>query len=268
MDGVLWRGDTPMPGLAAFFDTLRELGIGFVLATNNATKTAVQYSAKLAGFGVEIPPGQIVTSAEATAAFLQTQYPPKTAVYAVGEQGLHDALTTHQFHLINYKEAMHENGDIPLVVVGFNRHVTYKDLAAAARLIHRGARFIGTNPDVSFPSEYGPLPGAGASLAFLQAATGIEPLIIGKPGPILFQEAMHRLNGTTANTIMVGDRLNTDIAGAQKAGLKAALVLSGITRPEHLATSTIKPDFIFADITDLANYLQGEKTAVSTHKKS
>jgi len=254
MDGVLWRGETPMPGLNHFFDALRRRHINFVLATNNATKTAVQYTEKLARFGVTVPPSQIVTSAEATAEYLREEYAPGTAVYVVGEAGLHQALRDSQFVICGAQEV--QDGQVPpLVVAGFNRHADYRLLSMAALAIHKGARFIGSNPDVTFPSELGPLPGAGAILAFLQAASGVQPTIIGKPGPTMFQQALKRLKGTTADTAMVGDRLNTDIAGAKAAGLRAILVLSGITRPEDIPANGNGPDWIFADISAIARQL-------------
>ncbi len=254
MDGVLWRGETPMPGLADFFATLRQKHINFVLATNNATKTAVMYTEKLARFGIHVLPEQILTSAETTAVYLSEHYDAGTAVYVVGEKGLHDALIAKEFHIITPEQV--KNGTTaPLVVAGFNRHVIYNELAMGALLVHKGAAFIGTNPDPSFPSELGPLPGAGSLLAVIETATGVAPLIIGKPKPIIFQEAVKRLGGTPANTAMVGDRLTTDIAGGKGAGLITILVLSGVTSREQAQTSPIQPDFICNDITDLANQL-------------
>lgn len=258
MDGVLWRGETPVPGLVDFFATLRRLNIGFVLATNNATKTAVQYTKKLVRFGVAVPAERILTSAEATAAYLRDRYEEKTAVYVVGDRGLRDALTAKGFHIITTERAA-AGETVPLVVVGFMRRATYDDFAMAALLINKGAAFIGTNPDVSYPSELGELPGAGATLAFLKAATGVEPTIIGKPGPAIFQEAIKRLGSTTADTAMVGDRLSTDIAGAKAADLHTILLLSGISSREDVAANGIQPDYVFKDITALAAHLENSK---------
>ncbi|MCB8966669.1 MAG: HAD-IIA family hydrolase [Ardenticatenaceae bacterium] len=255
MDGVLWRGETPMPGLVDFFATMRHLQMGFALATNNATKTAVQYVEKLARFGVDVPAANIVTSAEATAAYLRQEYEAETAVYVVGESGLHNAIAAQGFHIISGAEV--RDGAVPtLVVAGFTRYATYDELAMGALAVHKGSRFVGTNPDPSFPSELGPLPGAGAIIAFIQTATGVTPTLVGKPGPIMFQQAMQRLGGTPANTAMVGDRLTTDIAGGQAAGLATILVLSGISSRDDVANGDIKPDYIFADITELTEKLK------------
>jgi len=261
MDGVLWRGETPMTGLADFFAALRRLGVGFVLATNNATKTAAMYTAKLARFGVDVPPAQILTSAEATAAHMAEQYPPDTPVYIVGDKGLHEAMTAHSFRPISPQD-VRAGVTAAFVVVGFSPHATYDDLAMGSLLVHRGVRFIGTNPDPSYPSELGPLPGAGALLAVISTATGVEPTVIGKPGPIVFREAVKRLGGDPAGVAMVGDRLSTDIYGAKAAGLRAILVLTGISTRDDVALSPIKPDHIFADITALSYFLEHEQSPV------
>ncbi|MBK6328774.1 MAG: HAD-IIA family hydrolase [Chloroflexi bacterium] len=257
MDGVLWRGDTPLPGLADFFAALRRREMGFALATNNATKTAVMYTEKLARFGVDVAPEHIVTSAEATAAFLRQEYEVGTAVYVVGDKGLHDAVTAQGFTIITPEQAK-AGAQAAVVVAGFSRTATYEIMAMGAHLINQGARYIGTNPDPSFPSEIGPLPGAGALLAFIETGTGVKPTIIGKPGPIMFQQAMRRMGGTPENTAMVGDRLSTDILGAKNAGLQAILVLSGISTRADVAEQGIEPDFIFADIGEITAVLSQE----------
>lgn len=257
MDGVLWHGDTAVPGLAHFFHTLRQQGINFVLATNNASKTPAQYVAKLAGFGVPVKPEQILTSAIATADYLQEEYAADTAVYVLGGDGLHQAIRERGFHILSVADVMEGGKRGAVTAVGLWREATYADFAAAAICINQGARFIGSNPDVSLPSEYGPLPGAGSFLALLTAATGVQPTIIGKPGVIMFQEALHRLGSTPDNTAMVGDRLSTDIAGGKAAGLHTILVLSGIsTRAELAQVNGWQPDYLFADIAELGERLR------------
>ena len=256
MDGVLWHGETPMPGLTDFFDTLREYGIQFVMATNNASKTPQQYVEKLARFGVTVSEEQIFTSAEATGDYLQRTYEAGVKAFVVGDVGLQTAVKKRGFRLLSVEEVM--GGETAVfVVAGFNPKVAYPELAAGSLLIHKGANFIGTNPDLTFPSEYGPLPGAGSFLAFIQAATGVEPTIIGKPGPLIFQMAMQKLGGTPQNTAMVGDRIETDIAGGRASGIQTILVLSGISQQKDLNQGTPNyPDFIFQSIKSIASCIQ------------
>jgi len=251
MDGVLWHGDMPLPGLQEFFATMDSEGITYVLATNNATKTPDEFTRKLARFGVEVPPAKVLTSAQTTAQYLSERHEAGTAVYIVGATGLFEAMRAHGFTIITPEE-VEQGVTAPLVVVGFTPHVTYRDMAMAALLINKGAAFIGTNPDPSIPSELGILPGVGALLAFISAATNVLPLTIGKPEPIMFEQAMQQLGGTRSNTAMVGDRLSTDIAGAYAAGMRSILVLSGISTRAEAEASAVKPDFIFADIIELS----------------
>lgn len=259
MDGVLWRGETALPGLVPFFETLDRLGIRYVLATNNATKIATQYTEKLERLGVTVDPGCILTSAEATAVYLADEYPAGTDLYVIGEEGLQEALTAKGFRIQGRSGLIGPDASVSVVVVGFDRTVTYKELASAALLVRRGARLIGTNPDKTFPHELGLLPGAGSTLAFLEAATDSEPLIVGKPGQIVFREALRRLNARPEETAMIGDRLDTDIAGAKAAGIATILLLTGVTRPEHLADSKIQPDLVLADLPALGDYLAGQQ---------
>lgn len=258
MDGVLWHGDTPMPGLADFFDTLRSADIGFILATNNATKTAVMYTERLARFGVDVPPHQILTSAEATAAYLAELYPQGSPVYVIGAKGLHDAVLAQGFRIVTPAEAR-AGASAVSVVAGLSPTVTYEELAMGAHLVNQGVPFVGTNPDPTYPSEIGPLPGSGAILAVITTATGVEPTLIGKPGPIVFREAVKLLGGDASTVAMVGDRLSTDIYGAKAAGLRAILVLSGISTREEAENGPVHPDYIFADITELAAFLRQER---------
>lgn len=150
-----------------------------------------------------------------------------------------------------------KNGaDAALVVVGFTPYTHYKEMAMGALLVHRGAAFYGTNPDPSYPTELGPLPGAGALLALISTSTGVQPLTIGKPEQHVFEEAVRRLKSNKSETAMVGDRLTTDIMGAKVAGLRSILLLSGIETREDVQKSEIKPDFIYADIEELTSILK------------
>ncbi|MBC6934673.1 MAG: HAD-IIA family hydrolase [Chloroflexi bacterium] len=244
MDGVLWRGSQPLPGLADFFDFLRAGGIPFVLATNNSSQTPQAYLHKLSGMGVNgLAENQIITSGTATADYLQTAYPPGTPVHVLGGDGL--------------KQIIRQAGFPPgqdearVVVAGVDFDLTYAKLKHACALVRAGADFIGTNADATFPLPDGLAPGAGSILAALATATGRQPTIIGKPGAPMFQTALRRLGTAPENTLMIGDRLNTDIEGARRTGLKTALLLTGVTTREELAASPIQPDGVYDGLPDL-----------------
>ena len=264
MDGVLWHGETPAPGLQQFFKQLRRSRIGFVLATNNARKVAAQYSEKLEGFGVAVPPEQILTSAETTALHLQANYPKGATVYVVGDNGLRLAMTSRGFELLPGDGFVGAGAQADIVVVGFTPHFCYEQLASATYLINQGAHFVGTNPDITIPTEHGPLPGAGSMLSFLETATGVPPTVLGKPGTPIFEEALRLLNGTIDDTVMVGDRLGTDIAGGHAAGMRTILLLSGISRMEDVASSKVKPDWILRDLRALTTFMREQDGQVSS----
>lgn len=243
MDGVLWRGDTALPGFNLFFDALRCQQISFTLATNNSTKTQAQYAQKCAKFGVKVAPEEILTSAVAATVYLQNYYPPGTRVYVIGKRGIREAVAKAGFVIVE-REAQ-------VVVVGLDVDLTYAQLKQATLLINDGADFIGANPDLTLPTEEGLTPGNGVILAAITAATGKKPTIIGKPERFMFELALKRLAANPAQTAIIGDRLDTDILGGQWAGLKTILVLSGATKLQDLSNSQVKPDWIFNGIEDL-----------------
>ena len=250
MDGVLWRGHEPTAGLAPFFAALRERQIGFTLATNNSSRLPEQYAAKLAGFGVQVPSECILTSAQVAAAYLAEQAPAGSRVYAVGGEGVMQALTGCGFVLAEDR--------VDYVVVGWDRHLTWNKMATAALRIHEGATFVGTNPDASYPTAEGPVPGNGAQLALLERATGVAPVVTGKPEAWMYEEAMRRMGARPETTAVIGDRLDTDIAGGVGLGLTTILVLSGITTEATLTNSPIKPDLVYEDIRALTQEWAGD----------
>ena len=240
MDGVLYRDDTPMEGLGAFFDFLREREIRFQLVTNNSTLTPGLYVRKMAGMGVQVEESDVLTSSLATADYAAARFPPGAQLYAIGEEGLMDALQQAGFRL--------GERDPAAVVVGFDRDLTYHKLRVACLLIRSGRPFIATNPDITLPVPEGQVPGTGATLAALAAATEQEPTVIGKPGPMLMEQAIQRMGATPETTAAIGDRPETDILSAQRAGLLSILALSGATDMERLNTFDVRPDLIVQDI--------------------
>ena len=243
MDGVIWRGDEVLPGAHALFELLRERGLPFVAATNNSSKSPADYTRKLSRIGIEgVSEDSILTSGKAAVNYLQQHYPAGTAVHVVGGDGLKGMVARTGYELADVAD---------VVVVGIDFHLTYDKLKRAAYLIRAGAEFIGTNSDRTFPLPDGLAPGAGSVLALLQTATDREPIIMGKPNRPMFDAALDVLGTTPATTLMIGDRLDTDILGAQAAGLKTALVLTGVTPRAELAASPIDTDGVYADLPEL-----------------
>ena len=256
MDGVLWHGETPLPGLNEFFDTLRGLELPFVLATNNAMNVAEDYTEKLAKFGVEVAPERILTSSEATASYLRRTYPDVKEVYVVGEQGLHRAVKEQGFSVVSPEEAK-KGAHVPIVVTGLAREsLTYELVAMASLLVRNGAELVATNADSSYPTELGMMPGAGALLSVITVSTGAEPTVIGKPNAAMFEEALERLGTSAEETAMIGDRLGTDIKGAKAAGMQTVLVLSGVSERDEIDSSGIKPDYVLEDIREVSKKLR------------
>jgi 4-nitrophenyl phosphatase len=243
MDGVLWKGESPLPGMPAFFHFLRERGIRFVLATNNASLTIASYIQKLARMGVTVAPEEILTSATATAEYLKSICRPGERACVIGEEGLIRAVES-----AGVQAASPDTLNAEYVICGMDRSLTWDKLANATINLHRGARFIGTNGDVTFPTEQGIAHGNGAILAALTAATGIQPKIIGKPYPAIMQMAVARLGLPKSRIAAVGDRLETDILGATNAGLKSLLILTGVTSRKELRKSGIRPTWVIDDL--------------------
>ncbi len=251
MDGVLWEGDRPLPGLAEFFAALRARGLAFILATNNASRTPEDYQAKLAGFGVRVDRDEVLTSAQAAALYLRARAPAGTRVFPIGEAGVRQALAEQGFVLTELYDV-----SARYVVVGMDRGLSWDKLATATLNIRAGAVFVGTNPDRTIPTEHGITHGNGAVLAALQAATDAAPVIIGKPEPLMYRIALDRLGVEPAAAIAVGDRLDTDILGAGRAGLRSLLVLSGVTTRPDLERSEIRPTWVMEDIREITRALQ------------
>lgn len=250
MDGVLWAGNTALPGLSAFFDWLRAREIPYMLATNNSSKTRADYVAKLAKLGVhDVPEDRIVTSGTATASYLLTHYPTNTPIHVFGSDSLRYVVRQAGYRLT-------DDGDARVVVAGLDWELTYDKLRRATKLIRAGADFIGTNPDTTYPTPDGPVPGTGSLIAALRAASGREPIIIGKPYPPMYEAALRALDVPAENTLMIGDRLDTDISGAVALGLQTALMLTGIsTRADLNLNGVVQPDAIYDDLPDLLQAL-------------
>lgn len=248
MDGVLWRNLDPQPGLHEFFSLLHDRGIPYVLVTNNSSHTPQEYVTKLAGMGITTTSDHILNSAEAAANYVGSRS-PGARVYAIGGSGVTHALSAHGLSVTQSIDTQ----EADYVVVGWDRELSWQKLATATRLIHRGAIPIGTNPDRTFPMEAGLAPGNGAQLAALEAATGVEPIVVGKPERLLYEQAMARMSTSPGATLMIGDRLDTDILGAAQLGMPTALVLTGISGRDALVRSPIRPTGVYDDLPALVH---------------
>jgi 4-nitrophenyl phosphatase len=244
MDGVLYRARKPLPGAREFLARLDRTGTPFLLVTNNGTRTPGQYVARLAEMGIAIEPERLLTSAQATARYLACLAPPGTRMFVIGMDGVRTALVEQGFELVDSRQ-------VDYVVVGVDFRLTYPQLRTAALAIRDGARFVATNPDRTFPAEDGLIPGCGAILAALEAATDVRPTVIGKPAPVMFEQALVQLGTPRQETAVVGDSLETDIRGGQAAGLTTLMVLTGVSSRDDLERSPLKPDRVFDSIAAL-----------------
>jgi NagD protein len=241
MDGVLVREEHALPGAVEFLQRLVDLQRPFLVLTNNSIFTPRDLSARLARSGLTVPEACIWTSALATAAFVGDQLPGGSA-YVIGEAGLTTAL-----HQIGYTLT---DLDPDFVVLGETRTYSFTAITRAIRLILGGARFIATNPDVTGPSAEGPLPATGSVAAMITKATGREPYFVGKPNPMMFRSALNRIEAHSETTIMVGDRMDTDVVAGIEAGLETILVLTGSTTIEDVEKYPFRPGRILPSIAE------------------
>ncbi|PTR31064.1 NagD protein [Rhodococcus sp. OK519] len=242
MDGVLVHEEHIIPGADQFLAELQEAGTPFVVLTNNSIRTPRDLRARLLRSGLDIPEKSIWTSALATATFLKNQRPGGSA-YVVGESGLTTAL-----HEIGY---VLTDNDPDYVVLGETRTYSFEAITTAIRLVERGARFIATNPDATGPSRDGSLPATGSVAALITRATGREPYYVGKPNPLMMRSALRAIGAHSENTLMIGDRMDTDVVSGLEAGLQTILVLTGISTRATVETFPYRPTLVLESVADL-----------------
>ncbi|HEX2193823.1 MAG TPA: HAD-IIA family hydrolase [Candidatus Limnocylindria bacterium] len=238
LDGVIYRGDQAIPGASGLVAALRRDGRLVRFATNNSQATREEYVARLAGHGIVTGVEEIVTSSSATVQHLQAHLPQVRTILAVGASGLLAELERGGFKVTWAPDAAPPrwNG-APLatrydaVVTGLDRHIDYRRLGIAAAAIRQGARFVATNADVRYPTPEGFVPGAGAIVAALATTTGVDPLVIGKPQPAMFQAILERAGVPARDAVVVGDNPDADVPAARRAGIPSILVLTGVAEP-------------------------------------
>jgi NagD protein len=247
MDGVLVREEDPIPGAKEFIAALRAADIPFLVLTNNSIFTPRDLRVRLLrSSGIDVPEESIWTSALATAQFLDDQRPGGSA-YVVGETGL-----TAAVHDIGY---VMTDQDPDYVVLGETRTYSFEAITRAIRLINGGARFIATNPDPSGPSAQGMLPATGSVAALISTATGRAPYFIGKPNPLMMRSALNRLEAHSETTVMIGDRMDTDIISGLEAGLRTILVVTGATERHQVQDFPYRPTLVVDSIADVVPYV-------------
>lgn len=239
MDGVLVRGAQPIPGAQGFIAGLLEYQRPFLVITNNPLYTARDLQHRLANCGLQIPEKNLFTSALATAQFLAQQRPAGTA-FVIGEAGLTSALYEVGYTMTSVNPEY--------VVLGETHAYNVEQITQAIRLVRAGARFIATNPDPTGPSETGIVPACGAMAALIERATGVRPYFVGKPNPLMMRRALNYLGTHSDATIMVGDRMDTDVVAGMEAGMETILVLTGVTRAEDVERFPYRPNHVLASV--------------------
>ncbi len=248
MDGVLYLGKEPLPGVTEILDALAVRGRRIMLATNNSMSTPESYVIKLATMGIDVPPEAILTSALATRDYLVETLPADAGLFVIGMPALREQL----FAGTTFRPIQFGEEPPAAVVLGLDVGFTYDKLKQAAAAIRGGARFIATNTDATLPTETGLVPGAGSIVAAVATAAGQTPLVIGKPETPLLVQCLHRMGVAAGEAVMIGDRLDTDIVAGHRAGMLTVLVLTGVSTREELVHAPIRPDLVVSDLLTLS----------------
>jgi NagD protein len=246
MDGVLVHEETAIPGADTFLARLGELGMRFMVMTNNSIYTPRDLAARLRTSGLDVPETSIWTSALATARFLHSQRPGGTA-FVIGEAGLTTALHDAGYTLTER--------DADYVVLGETRTYSFERVTRAIRLVSEGARFIATNPDPTGPTTEGPVPATGAVAALVSTATGVQPYFVGKPNPLMARSALNALDAHSEVSGVIGDRMDTDVKSGLEAGMFTVLVLTGSTAADDVERHPYRPSLVADSVGDLARLL-------------
>ena len=246
MDGVIYHGNNLLPGAADFVRMLEERNLKYLFLTNSSERTPRELAEKLARLGVSVAPEHFYTSALATADFLSRQK-PGCSVFAIGEAGLTNALYE--------KEISMNDIDPDYVVIGESRTYSFERLEKAVHLVLNGAKLIGTNPDLTGPTEKGIVPATGALISPIELATAHKAYFIGKPNPFMMRRAVKYLNAMSKETVIIGDRMDTDIIAGVEAEVDTVLVLSGVTKKEDISRFAYTPKYIMAGLFELVEKL-------------
>lgn len=249
MDGVLYRGLIAIPGAGDALRTLCDRGAAIRFLTNNSGTHRDQYTGRLEGYDIPCEPGWVMTSAYAAAQYLHSKHAEGQSAYVVGEPGLVREIAAAGLEILDRETFSRAQ----YVIAGIDHEFTYAKMFRAQQAILHGAAFIATNRDATYPVENGLTPGAGAIVESIAIASGVEPLVIGKPQPYMFETLLREIGVTPDHALMIGDRLDTDILGGNRSGIDTALVLTGVnTREEgEMAPAEMKPMYIIDSLQEL-----------------
>lgn len=247
MDGVIYHGNKVLPGVAEFIDWLKKEKKEYLFLTNNSGCTPKELNQKLARMGLDVPEEHFYTSALATAAFLKEQAPGCSA-YVIGEAGLFNAL---------YNAGVTMNDvDPDYVIVGEGKSYSQETVTKATNLVLKGAKLIGANSDISAPTEHGIVPACKALIAPIEIASGKQAYFCGKPNPVMMHTALKIIDCHSAEAVMVGDRMDTDIISGMERGLSTVLVMSGISTMDTLKEYSYRPTVILDGVGDIVKYAE------------
>ncbi|MFC0523869.1 TIGR01457 family HAD-type hydrolase [Pontibacillus salicampi] len=250
LDGTMYKGSEPIDAASAFVQALKESQIPHLFVTNNSSRKPEQIADKLQTFHIPAEKEQIFTTSMATASYISDQT-SQARVFAIGEEGLHSALE-QEGHLLTEEYCDY-------VVIGIDRDITYEKLATACLQVRNGAAFLSTNSDVAIPTERGMLPGNGSLTSVITISTGVQPIFIGKPEPIIMEQAMEQIGLTKDEVLMVGDNYHTDIMAGIKAGFDTLHVQTGVTQKEHLSHFDEQPTYSIKTLEEWTSFLYNMK---------
>ncbi|MGC8510595.1 MAG: HAD-IIA family hydrolase [Acidimicrobiales bacterium] len=242
MDGVLIHDERAVPGASEFIDRLRERGRPLLVVTNNSLYEPKEISERLSALGLDVLAQEIWTSALATASFVSGQR-AAARVFAIGRRAMHVALAD--------AGCVRDDQAPDFVVLGETQEYSFDDFARAIQLIEGGAIFVSTNPEPTGPSPRGSLPGCGAMAALVERATGVAPYVVGKPNPFMIREALSRLGAEPRHSVLVGDRVETDVLVGAAAGVTTVMVLSGVGTLDQARRAPVRPDLVVGSVSDL-----------------
>ncbi|MDG4658247.1 TIGR01457 family HAD-type hydrolase [Ectobacillus antri] len=241
LDGTMYRGEEKIEEASDFVKQLVAMNIPYLFVTNNSSRRPEQVADKLRSLDIPAGPEHVFTTSMAAANYMYAEN-PEASVYMIGEEGLEAALKEKEFRFED------ENPDY--VIMGIDRDITYEKLAKACLAVRKGAKFISTNGDIALPTERGLMPGNGSLTSVVAVSTQIKPLFIGKPEPIIMEQALKEIGVSPEDTLMVGDNYDTDILAGIRAGVDTLLVHTGVTTPDMLTSYKTQPTYVVHSLTE------------------